>query len=329
MSHVTAASPQLTNSRRGTSDPHRPLRRRCDSNFAPPTLATVSRETFFARRTVRVVVFIEFCTSAKCEQDRIMKLSVYIVTLNEEERLENTLKAASQVADDMLVVDSGSTDRTEEIARKYGARFVFHKWKDISSQKRFAQNECHHDWVLSLDADEVLSDPLIEEINDLKRSEENPIVNVYKVKITAVYPGEKKPGIFANHYNLIRLYNRKKATMPDNLILDRVVLDEDCRVKQLKNEVYHFSYISLTKMWYKYNLYSDEQVKAAIATGKRYSKWRLPVELPAQFLRYYILRGQFLHGWWGLISATTSAYFRFLKVAKYVEYQMTRGKGKS
>jgi glycosyltransferase involved in cell wall biosynthesis len=257
-----------------------------------------------------------------------MKLSVYIVTLNEEERLENTLKAASQVADDILVVDSGSTDRTEEIARRYAARFVFHKWKDISSQKRFAQNECRHDWVLSLDADEVLSDALIAELNDLKRAEP-PVTDVYQVKITAMYPGQTKPGRFANHYNLVRLYHRRHATMPDNLILDRVVLGESCRVQQLRNQIYHFSYISLTKIWYKYNLYSDEQVKAAIATGKRYSKWRLPVELPAQFLRYYILRGQFLHGWWGLIAATTSAYFRFLKVAKYVEHQMIKGKGKS
>lgn len=258
-----------------------------------------------------------------------MKLSVYIVTLNEEERLENTLKAASRVADDILVVDSGSTDRTEDIAKTYGARFIFHKWKDISSQKRYAQNECIHDWVLSLDADEVLSDKLIDEINILKRSPEIPDTNAYKVRITAVYPGQEKPGMFANHYNLVRLYNRTKATMPDRLILDRVVLSDGCQVRQLKNEIHHFSYISLTKIWYKYNLYSDEQVKAAIATGKRYPKWRLTVELPAQFFRYYILRGQFLHGWWGLISAVTSAYFRFLKVAKYVEYQMTKEKEKT
>jgi glycosyltransferase involved in cell wall biosynthesis len=257
-----------------------------------------------------------------------MKLSVYIVTLNEEERLENTLKAASRVADDLLVVDSGSTDRTEEIALRQGARFVFHQWKNISSQKRFAQNQCLHDWVLSLDADEVLSDELIEEIADLKKSEEIPGVNAYKIRIAAVYPGENKPGRFANRYNLVRLYNRRHATMPDHLTLDRVVLDGDCRVRQLRNEIHHFSYVSLTKIWYKYNLYSDEQVKAAIATGKRYSKWRLPFEMPVQFLRYYILRGQFLHGWWGLISAVTSAYFRFLKIAKYVEHQMIREKGK-
>jgi glycosyltransferase involved in cell wall biosynthesis len=257
-----------------------------------------------------------------------MKLSVYIVTLNEEERLENTLKAASQVADDLLIVDSGSTDRTENIARKYGARFIFNKWKNISSQKRFAQNECHHDWVLSLDADEVLSEGLIEEINDLKKLEEIPSRVVYKVRITAMYPGQKTPGIFANHYNLVRLYNRKHSTMPDNLTLDRVVLGEDCSVQQLKNEIHHFSFITLTKLWFKYNLYSDELVKTAIASGKSYSKLRLVFEFPVQFLRYYIFRGQCLHGWWGFISATTSAYFRFLKIAKYIEYQMMREKGK-
>lgn len=255
-----------------------------------------------------------------------MKLSVYIVTLNEEERLENTLKAASDVADDILVVDSGSTDRTEEIARKYGARFIFNKWKNISAQKRFAQNECRYDWVLSLDADEVLSEGLIREIEELKKMEENQSQNAYKIKITAMYPGDKKPRFFANHYNLVRLYNRNKATMPDDLTHDRVVLAVDCRVIQLKNEIHHFSYISLTKQWHKYNSYSDELIKTAIAKGKGYSKPRLVFEFPVQFLRYYILRGQFLHGWWGFISAVTSAYFRFLKIAKYIEYQMTKGK---
>jgi glycosyltransferase involved in cell wall biosynthesis len=255
-----------------------------------------------------------------------MKLSVYIVTLNEEERLDNTLKAASQVADDILIVDSGSTDRTAEIARKYGARFIFHKWKNISSQKRFAQNECRYDWVLSLDADEVLSEALIREIGEIKKTEENQSQNVYKIIITAMYPGDKKPRYFANHYNLVRLYNRKKASMPDYLTHDRVVLADGSRIIQLKNEIYHFSYISLTKTWHKYNDLTDELVKTAIATGKSYSKFRLVFEFPVQFLRYYILRGQFLHGWWGFISAVTSAYFRFLKIAKFLEYQMTKGR---
>ena len=109
--------------------------------------------------------------------------------------------------------------------------------------------------------------------------------------------------------------------MPDNLTHDRVVLGEDCRVNLLKNEIYHFPYISLTKILYKYNNYSDELVKTAIAAGKSYSKFRLIFEFPSQFLRYYILKRQCLHGWWGFIAAVTSAYFRFLKIAKYIEYR--------
>ena len=100
-----------------------------------------------------------------------MKLSVYIVTLNEEKRLEKTLQAVQQVADEILIVDSGSTDKTKEIAEKYNAKFIFHKWKNISSQKKFAQDTCENDFVLSLDADEVLSPRLIEEINQVKSNQ--------------------------------------------------------------------------------------------------------------------------------------------------------------
>ena len=256
-----------------------------------------------------------------------MKLSVYIVTLNEEERLGNTLKAASSVADELVIVDSGSTDRTGEIARKYGAKFVFNQWKNISSQKKFSQNECLYDWVLSIDADEVLSEGLIAEIRDLKDIQELSDRNAYRIKITAMYPGDKKPRLFANYYDLVRLYNRKRATMEDNLTRDRVVLGEGCRVLRLNNEIHHFSYLSLTNVWKKYNSYSDELVKTAVATGKQYSKFRLVFEFPVQFLRYYILKRQCFHGWWGFISAVTSAYFRFLKIAKYIEYQETKGKG--
>ena len=94
----------------------------------------------------------------------MVKISAYIVTLNEEKRLEKTLKAVSQVADEVFVIDSGSTDRTKEIAEACGANFVFHEWKNISAQKHYGQELCNNDWVISLDADEVLSAELIAEI---------------------------------------------------------------------------------------------------------------------------------------------------------------------
>lgn len=246
------------------------------------------------------------------------KLSVYIITLNEEKRLPLTLEAASQVADEIIVVDSGSKDKTEEIAKKFGAKFMFHKWKNISSQKNFAQNQCANDWVLSLDADEVLSPQLIAEIKQIMQA---PQADAYKVKIGNMYPGYKKPRPFTRKYNLVRLYNRKAGNMPDDLTHDRVVLNPGIKPRQLKGEIYHYSYLDLYHLWNKLNTYTNELVKTAVATGKTYSKGRLLTEFPRQFFTYYILRRNCFDGWWGFVNSTTMAYFRFLKIAKYFEYK--------
>ena len=254
-----------------------------------------------------------------------MKISAYIVTLNEEKRLPKTLEALKQVADEIVIVDSGSTDKTEEIAKKYNCKFVFHKWKNISSQKKFAQDLCENDFVLSLDADEVLSPKLIEEINNLKK---NSKFQAYKIKIKDMYPGDIKPKMFSKSYNLVRLYDKNIATMPDDLTHDRVVFLKDVEVGQLKNLVYHYSYISLTQSWFKYNMYTDELLKTDIAKGKKYLKIRLITEMPYQFFRYYILKRQFLNGWFGFINAVSLSFFRFLKIAKWVEYDLSKSKEK-
>lgn len=253
----------------------------------------------------------------------MVKLSVYLVTLNEEKRLEKTLKAASKVADEIVVVDSGSTDKTKDIALKYKAKFIFHEWKNISAQKHFAQNECKNDWVLSLDADEVLSEKLIEEINEMKK---NPMADAYKVKICDMLPGDLKPRVFAKTYNLVRLYNRKKADMPDDLTHDRVVLKKGCVVSELKSKIWHYSYIGLTQLWYKLNMYTDELVKTAIKENKKYSRVRLYTEMPRQFLSYYFKKRYFLYGTCGFWMATSYAYFRFLKIAKWFEWKALNNK---
>lgn len=247
-----------------------------------------------------------------------MNLSVYLITLNEENRLENTLKAAAKVADEIVVVDSGSTDKTVEIAKKYKARIFYHEWKSYCDQKSFAEKKCSSDWVLMLDADEVLSDGLIAEIKQIKK---NPTADAYKIKICDMLPGDTKPRIFAKTYNQVRLYNRKKANMPDDLTHDRVVWDENCRVEQLNGKVHHYSYVSLTQLWYKLNMYTDELVKTALEKNKKYSRLRLYTEMPRQFLIYYFKRRYCLYGTCGFWMATSYAYFRFLKIAKWFEYQ--------
>ena len=248
----------------------------------------------------------------------MVKISAYIVTLNEEKRLGKTLQALKKVADEIFVIDSGSTDKTQEIAEKYGAKFLFHKWKNISAQKHYGQELCHNDWVLSLDADEVLSPELIAEI---KEKMKNPAADAYRIKICDMLPGDKKPRLFAKTYNQVRLYNRKKSNMPDDLTNDRVVVGEGAVVEQLESKVFHYSYISLTQTWFKLNMYTDELVKTAVEQGRKYSKLRLYTEFPRQFLIYYFKKRYFLYGTCGFWMATTYAYFRFLKIAKWFEWR--------
>lgn len=248
----------------------------------------------------------------------MVKISAYIVTLNEEKRLGKTLQALKKVADEIFVIDSGSTDKTQEIAEKYGAKFLFHKWKNISAQKHYGQELCHNDWVLSLDADEVLSPELIAEI---KEKMKKPAADAYRIKICDMLPGDKKPRLFAKTYNQVRLYNRKKNNMPDDLTNDRVVVGEGAVVEQLESKVFHYSYISLTQTWFKLNMYTDELVKTAVEQGRKYSKLRLYTEFPRQFLVYYFKKRYFLYGTCGFWMATTYAYFRFLKIAKWFEWK--------
>ena len=248
----------------------------------------------------------------------MVKISAYIVTLNEEKRLGKTLQALKKVADEIFVIDSGSTDKTQKIAEKYGAKFVFHKWKNISAQKHYGQELCHNDWVLSLDADEVLSPELIAEI---KEKMKKPEADAYKMKICDMLPGDKKPRWLAKTYNQVRLYNRKKNNMPDDLTNDRVVVGEGAVVEQLESKVFHYSYISLTQTWFKLNMYTDELVKTAVEQGRKYSKLRLYTEFPRQFLVYYFKKRYFLYGTCGFWMATTYAYFRFLKIAKWFEWK--------
>lgn len=99
----------------------------------------------------------------------IEKLSLYIVAMNEEGRLAKTLDSVRGLVDEIVIVDSGSTDKTEEIAKSYGARFIYHQWESIGHQVSFAERQCSHPWVLRLDADEVVSPGLFDEIMETRK----------------------------------------------------------------------------------------------------------------------------------------------------------------
>lgn len=249
----------------------------------------------------------------------IEKLSLYIVAMNEEKRLPMVLEAVHDLVDEIVIVDSGSTDRTEETARRYGARFIFHEWESIGHQVSWAEEQCSNRWVLRLDADEVLSEGLRSEIREVR---ERGSDDAYYIKIGEMYPGYKKPHPLAHHYNLIRLYNRDSYRMSGRWGFDDVIkLREGATAGQLRNFVHHYSYLSIHDMVTKRNIETDMQIERALAEGKNYSPWRMVGAMSLNFIKFYFLDRNFLYGFWGFIHSISIAHMRFMKFSKFYEHK--------
>lgn len=253
------------------------------------------------------------------------KLSVYLVVKNEEARLERTLKAIRPLADEIVVVDSGSTDKTLEIASKYAEKVTFREWTYIADQKHYGETLCTNEWLMTLDADEVVGKKLFKELKAWKE-DPNEEVKAFRIYVADMFPGEKKPKLLTRRYNDIRLYHRDFATMPDGVQTDdRVVTKSPIPVGQFKADVEHYSYQTLSTVIAKNNEYCDIQVEVAFSRGKVYPAWRLLVEFPIQFIRYFFYRRLFCHGLIGLFAAFNAAYFRWVKIAKYIEAKKIKG----
>lgn len=246
-------------------------------------------------------------------------LSIYMITLNEEKRLPRTLCSIKHLADEIIIVDSGSKDGTLEIARSFGAKVFRREWDNYSSQKAYAESLCSGEWLMNLDADEEVSRGLAVEI---RTAIERNSHDAYRVKIADIFPGQARPHPWVKCYNVFRLYRRNSAKMGQTKNWDRIgFCSENARKGQLKERIFHHSFISLDNTLRKYNRYTDEQIKGAQETGKKYTPFRLVLAMNLNFLKYFFLYRQFLYGWWGYINAVNQSYLRFLKFAKFYESQ--------
>lgn len=246
-----------------------------------------------------------------------LPVSAFIISLDEEDRILQAIESVIDWVDEVIVVDSGSTDNTVAIAEAAGARVIFNAWDGYGKQKRFAEDQCQNTWLLNVDADEAITPALAQEIQGLFSPV--PEKDIYKVNILDVFPHEKTAKKWAYGYWQYRLYNKEKGRFSASPVHDTVRPDEGATTAKLKGTVDHRSKRSIQFTIEKFNRYSDMQVDDLIAHGRSLSRLRLLTEFPIAFFKSYFIRRSCLYGWWGLVIAHNYAYSRFVRVAKYYE----------
>lgn len=256
---------------------------------------------------------------------RIANLSVFFITLNEEDRLGPALASVRDLVEDIVVVDSGSTDGTVALAEAAGARVIHNDFPGYGKQKRLAESLCRNDWVLNLDADERVTPALAAEIRALF-SAGTPPLGAYHTPILQLYPHQDQPTAGAFEYDPVRLYDRARSQYSESPVHDRVVLGEGVAAGRLKGGILHQSIRNLSHLIAKSNAYTDKQLAEMLAKGRKVSGFRIAIEFPFSFLKAYVGRRYFLMGTYGIGVAATYAYFRLMRLAKLHEAELLKQK---
>ncbi len=241
----------------------------------------------------------------------MLKISATLVTLNEEANLPRALESL-RCCDEVLVVDSGSTDRTVEIACKLGARVIETEWRGYAAQKNFAAEQAENDWILSLDADEALSEALEGEIWEIKR--DGPQFDGYTIPRLAQYLGRwiLHSGWYPDRK--VRLYDRRKARWVGKYVHESVKVEG--RVGHLKSNLLHHTCSSLSQHLKTMDRYTTLAAEEMVAQGRRAPLWRILLDPPWAFCKTYFLQRGFLDGFEGLVIAYMAAVYVFVKYAK-------------
>ena len=248
------------------------------------------------------------------------KISAVIITFNEEANIRRCLHSLRDIADEIVVVDSFSTDRTESICSEFGVRFIKNPFVGHIEQKNFAMDQAAHDLVLSLDADEELSAELQQSIALVKANlsiKDRPEPDGYAFNRLNFYCGKFiRHGVWYPDRK-IRLWNRRKGRWGGENPHDTVMMAKDSHVAKLRGDLLHYSYHTLADHVAQMNKFSDIAAREAFKKGK---KTRLLIHLvfyPVYtFIKSYFLRLGLLDGYPGFLVASQAAYYRFLKYSK-------------
>lgn len=246
-----------------------------------------------------------------------MQLSATIITLNEARKLRRALTSLQPVVDEIIVIDSGSTDATETIAREFTNRFIVNPWPGYAAQKNFAAAQASHDWILSLDADECLSEPLQQAIQALKPTK--PQAAAFQFPRLTFYLGRwiKHAGWYPDYK--IRLYDRRRASWHGQYVHESIKAEG--QVENLSGDLLHYSLDNLSEHVQVVDRYTTLAAQELAARRQSVKLSQLLLAPPATFLKSYLLKQGFRDGFPGLCIAGFAAYYVFLKHAKLWELQ--------
>jgi len=242
------------------------------------------------------------------------RLSACLITFNEERNVLDCLESIKW-ADEIVVVDSYSADRTVELAARYTERVLQREWRGINEQRQFCLEQATGDWVLCVDADERVTPRLRDEIQGLLKS--GPSCAAYAIPRKTFYLGRwiRHCGWYPGYK--VRLFRRDAGRFGDNDPHDKVLIDG--AVGKLRSDLEHYTYRDLVHHASTVNSFSTTAAERLHRLGKRGSLWAMAFKPPWRFVWQYVLRGGFLDGGPGLIICIMSAYSVFLRSAKLWE----------
>jgi glycosyltransferase involved in cell wall biosynthesis len=240
-----------------------------------------------------------------------MKITATIITQNEERNIARAIESL-RCCDEIVVLDSGSADRTVELAEKLGARTIESPWRGYAGQKNWAAEQAANDWILSLDADEALSEALEGEIWSLKKS--GPKYDAYTMPRLAQYLG--KWILHCGWYpdRKVRLYDRRKAKWVGSFVHESVQVEG--RIGHLETNLLHFTCDSLSEHLKTMDRYTTLAAEELVSHKTKIGLRHLIVDPMWTFVRTYFFQRGFLDGTEGLTIAYMAALYAFLKYAK-------------
>lgn len=244
-------------------------------------------------------------------------VTCYIRAKNENRVIERVIRAALQAVDEVVVIDSGSTDNTVDLSHAAGARVVKASWLGGGKQKRIGEDAARNAWLLDLDADEVVTPELAAEIRALFANGEPPHP-IYEMMMATI-PPVGKPWL---NYNLVdrrKLYDKRVVRQPDHANWDQFKVPAGVRVGRLKAPLLHYSFRDLAQLEDKFNRNSSGRANDTALRPFWVVALRMVFAKPFYFLNQYVRRGLWRAGWYGFAVAEIAAHGRWLKDAKMVE----------